>query len=231
MPHARTHLQVRLLSPEGEAAASTGQITNLLLSPDGKTVAAGYSSGVTLLFSLHTGATAVTLHGHRSAVTAGRYHSSGALLASGSADTDIVIWDTVAESGLYRLKGHRDGVTDVVFLEGGSRPSGGEGSKLRNGLASCSKDTLVKLWDLDTQSCVQTVVGHRGEVRCAAVFRGFNATVLIHAGKTVICFHMEIVEIILQYYRCRYNLIFLFCFEELPSRHYWCIRNSFLIKR
>lgn len=140
-------------------------MTNLLLSPDGKTVAAGYSSGLLLLFSLQTGATAVNLHGHRSAVTAGRYHPSGALLASGSADTDIVVWDTVAESGLYRLKGHRDGVTDVVFLSvGGAGASGAGGVRLPNGLASCSKDTLVKLWDLDTQSCVQTVVGHRGEV-------------------------------------------------------------------
>lgn len=151
------------MSPEAESAASKAQVTNLLLSPDGNTVAAGYSSGLVLLFSLKTGATAVTLHGHRSAVTAGRFHSSGALLASGSADTDIVVWDAVAESGLYRLRGHRDGVTDVVFLEG--QGGGGGGCKLRNGLASCSKDTLVKLWDLDTQSCVQTVVGHRGEVR------------------------------------------------------------------
>lgn len=159
--------KVRLLSPEAESAASKAQVTNLLLSPDGNTVAAGYSSGLVLLFSLKTGATAVTLHGHRSAVTAGRYHSSGALLASGSADTDIVVWDAVAESGLYRLRGHRDGVTDVVFLEGDKMGGGGGGgscSRLRNGLASCSKDTLVKLWDLDTQSCVQTVVGHRGEV-------------------------------------------------------------------
>lgn len=153
---------MRLLSPEAESAASKAQVTNLLLSPDGSTVAAGYSSGLVLLFSLKSGATAVTLHGHRSAVTAGRYHTSGALLASGSADTDIVVWDAVAESGLYRLRGHRDGVTDVAFLEG--RGEGG-GCRLRNGLASCSKDTLVKLWDLDTQSCVQTVVGHRGEVR------------------------------------------------------------------
>lgn len=27
-----------------------------------------------------------------------------------------------------------------------------------------SKDTLVKLWDLDTQHCFQTLVGHRSEV-------------------------------------------------------------------
>lgn len=158
-------VKVRLLSPDSEPA-SKGQVTNLILSPDGRTVAAGYSSGLLLLFSLSTGAVAVTLHGHRSAVTAARYHTSGALLASGSADTDIVVWDTVAESGQYRLRGHRDGVTDVAFLSVGMTRGGSGSRRLPNGLASCSKDTLVKLWDLDTQSCVQTVVGHRGEV-CA----------------------------------------------------------------
>lgn len=151
------------MHPDGDPA-SKGQVTSLLLSPDGRAVSAGYSSGLVLLYSLETGATAVNLHGHRSAVTAARFHPSGALLASGSADTDIVVWDTVAESGLYRLRGHRDGVTDVVFLSVGTSDKETGSGRLPNGLASCSKDTLVKIWDLDTQSCVQTVVGHRGEV-------------------------------------------------------------------
>ena len=33
-----------------------------------------------------------------------------------------------------------------------------------NGLISSSKDTFLKVWDLETQHCVQTVVGHRSEV-------------------------------------------------------------------
>ena len=43
-------------------------------------------------------------------------------------------------------------VTDVRFLGSSNR------------LLSCSKDTFVKVWDLDTQHCVQTLVGHRTEV-------------------------------------------------------------------
>ena len=43
-------------------------------------------------------------------------------------------------------------VTDVRFLGSSNR------------LVSCSKDTFVKVWDLDTQHCVQTLVGHRTEV-------------------------------------------------------------------
>jgi U3 small nucleolar RNA-associated protein 12 len=106
------------------------------------------------VWSLATGECECTLSGHRGAVSALRFSPSGALLASGSRDTDVVLWDVVAEAGLYRLRGHRDQVTGVAFL-------GGAGA---GRLASCAKDELLKVWDLDTQHCCQTVVGHRGEV-------------------------------------------------------------------
>ncbi len=41
----------------------------------------------------------LTLHGHRSAVSALRYNAAGSLLASGGRDTEIVVWDPVAETG------------------------------------------------------------------------------------------------------------------------------------
>lgn len=34
-----------------------------------------------------------------------------------------------------------------------------------NHIPHSSKDTFVKLWDLDTQHCFHTIVGHRSEVR------------------------------------------------------------------
>jgi len=43
-------------------------------------------------------------------------------------------------------------VTDLRFVETGDQ------------LLSSSKDSLVKLWDLQTQHCVETLVGHRSEV-------------------------------------------------------------------
>jgi hypothetical protein len=48
------------------------------------------------------------------AVTALRFSRDGALLASGSADTTLVVWDVVAEAGLCRFKGHKDAITDLV---------------------------------------------------------------------------------------------------------------------
>ena len=62
------------------------------------------------------------------------------------------MWDVAAEAGLYRLRGHRDMVTDVAFVERGGR------------LLSASKDSHVRVWELATQHCCQTLVGHRCEV-------------------------------------------------------------------
>lgn len=89
--------------------------------------------------------------GHSKAVISLRYSPSGETLISGSQDTEIVVWDVIAETGRVRFKGHKNAVTDIAFL----------GDKH---IISASKDTLLKVWDLETQHCIQTVVGHRSEV-------------------------------------------------------------------
>lgn len=32
-------------------------------------------------------------------------------------DTDVIVWDVINECGLYRLKGHKDAITQVLFLK------------------------------------------------------------------------------------------------------------------
>ena len=66
------------------------------------------------LWNVQSGTCDVTLSGHKGQVTALRYNQQGGLLASGAQDTDIIVWDIAAESGLYRLRGHQDQVTDLV---------------------------------------------------------------------------------------------------------------------
>ncbi|KAL7428600.1 hypothetical protein ACHAXH_001719 [Discostella pseudostelligera] len=84
-------------------------------------------------------------------------------LASGGADGVVVLWDVIAETGLFRLLGHRGPVTGIAFF----RPSvvGNESSDI-DGLATSGSDGLVKVWDLNGQCCVQTLTGHRGSVGC-----------------------------------------------------------------
>ncbi|CAD7941104.1 unnamed protein product [Amoebophrya sp. A120] len=70
--------------------------------------------------------------------------ASQQLLASGGFDTDIVVWDALAEAGVCRLRGHRDRVTGLSFLSA-------------DRVVSCAKDRCVKLWDVATQVCLQTI--------------------------------------------------------------------------
>ena len=71
-------------------------------------LAVGYQDGSIGLFSVERGEKIVLLHGHKRAVSSITWNDSGTQLASGSLDTDIIVWDAVEECGLYRLKGHKD---------------------------------------------------------------------------------------------------------------------------
>ncbi|KAJ3093472.1 hypothetical protein HDU96_002265 [Phlyctochytrium bullatum] len=136
------------------------EVTCICRSPNENDVAVGYSDGTIRLWKLTTRSLATTFSGHKTAVTALTFDRLGERLASGSKDTDIVIWDVIAEAGIYRLRGHRDQITGVRFLE--SYASVGAYGACDH-LASTSKDSLLKLWDLKTRHCVETVVAHRGE--------------------------------------------------------------------
>ena len=94
----------------GEASASwhaTGvrsSVTCIAQSPASPNVfAVGHADGSIRIWDRPSAAITVTLDGHRKAVTALAFDASGARLASGSQDTDIVLWDVVAETGLFRF--------------------------------------------------------------------------------------------------------------------------------
>jgi U3 small nucleolar RNA-associated protein 12 len=61
--------------------------------------------------------------GTQSAVSCLRFGGGGAgggtatLLVSGGRDTDVIVWDVLSETGMCRLRGHKDQVTDVVSGE------------------------------------------------------------------------------------------------------------------
>ncbi len=119
----------------------------------------GYSSGFVRLFNANSPfEERVAFSGHSSSVSALRFDSGGFTLVSGAADGAGVLWDTIAERGLRRLKGHKGRMTDALFVPSTSPAS----PKL---LLTSSQDTFVKVWDVDAGHCLQTVVGHRSEVR------------------------------------------------------------------
>ncbi|TFK55785.1 WD40 repeat-like protein [Heliocybe sulcata] len=141
------------------------EVTCVQKSPRKDTFAVGYADGSIRLWDASSGTVTTTLNGHKKMVTALAFDKAGTRLASGSQDTDLIIWDIVAEAGLFRLRGHRDQITAIRFInpETSAQPSTSTSASPGYILTS-SKDTFLKLWDLSTQHCIQTVVGHRSEI-------------------------------------------------------------------
>ena len=82
------------------------EVTCIVRSPQKDTFAAGYADGSIRLWSATTGTSTATFNGHRKAITALAFDDAGARLASGSQDTDIILWDVVGEAGLFRYVKH-----------------------------------------------------------------------------------------------------------------------------
>lgn len=80
-------------------------------------------------------------------------------LASGSKDTDIILWDLVAEVGLFKLRGHTDQITSLHFVFPSTEMLNSAGMSDHAGfLLTTSKDSLIKVWDLAAQHCIETHV-------------------------------------------------------------------------
>jgi WD40 repeat protein len=71
-------------------------------SPQENIFAVGYADGSVRLWNSAFISVIATFNGHQKSVTALAFDAQGARLASGSQDTDIIVWDVVAEAGLYR---------------------------------------------------------------------------------------------------------------------------------
>ncbi|KAK4159680.1 WD40-repeat-containing domain protein [Cladorrhinum sp. PSN259] len=74
------------------------------------------------------------------------------LLASGSYDKTVKIWDPATGKCVLTLKGHSNSVYSVAWSYDAAR------------LASGSSDNTVKIWDPATGQCVSTLNGHSNTV-------------------------------------------------------------------
>lgn len=147
-------------------SSCTEQVTVICRSDvDTDLYAVGYADGSIRIWDSRTSTVVISFNGHKSAVTELAFDQSGVRLASGSKDTDIVVWDLVSEVGLFKLRGHKGEITGLQFLHPSKATQedgvDGEDTEMDTDqafLLSTSKDALVKIWDVNSQHCIETHV-------------------------------------------------------------------------
>ncbi|MGL5064814.1 MAG: NB-ARC domain-containing protein [Microcoleus sp.] len=147
----------------------TSWIGSVAFSPDDRTLASASFDHTVKLWDLTTGKCIQTLTQHT-----GWAHSvafsphpscrggapvpaqAGGILASGSWDCTIKLWDVATGNCLKTLQGHTTFVMAVIFSPDGEL------------LASCSYDKTVKLWRVATGEIINTLEGHIQAIRSIA---------------------------------------------------------------
>jgi WD40 repeat protein len=97
-----------------------------------------------------------TLRGHLHRVWTIAFSPDGQMLASGSDDQTIRLWNAHDGTCLTVLQGHTGGVTSVRFSPNGQL------------LASASEDSSIRLWSVERRTTLKTLQGHTRWVRAVA---------------------------------------------------------------
>lgn len=126
-----------------------------------------------------------TLKGHTNTVNSVCFTPKGQHLASCSTDLSIKLWDVTTYTCLRTLRGHDHTISAVRFLPllevvNNNSPTSSTTTPTTNTgmiaamagckhLLSASRDQTVKVWDIETGFCEQTLTDHNDWVRCLAV--------------------------------------------------------------
>lgn len=86
------------------------------------------------------------LVGHKDYVTCMQFSPDGYLLASGSRDNSVKIWDLILSKEIFTLNSHEKAVNKIVFNSSG------------NLLASCGKDGKIILWDAKSGTKIRNLL-------------------------------------------------------------------------
>ena len=139
--------------PEGaKARLGKGYVYELTYSSDGKLLAVSGTMGI-WIYDVHTGEERNLLLGHGSGgVSAVAFSPDNQLLASGSRDKTIRLWDPHTGQHKATFTGHQDAVYSVAFSPNGQK------------LVSGGEDETIRLWDVATGELLLTFAGHAGGV-------------------------------------------------------------------
>ena len=136
-----------------------GSILSVAFSSHEDLLAAGTATGE-IRFWHGSGRPLSTVQGHTDWVRSVAFSPDGKILASGSGDRTVCLWEVSSGQCLTILQGHTDAVYSVAFSPDGKT------------LASGSGDRTVRLWEVNNGQCLTILQGHTGVVYMVAFSPG-----------------------------------------------------------
>ncbi|KAG6241885.1 hypothetical protein E4U23_007058 [Claviceps purpurea] len=133
-------------------------VSCLAWTPDSNMLASGSDDKAIRLWDRVTGRPKTTtrksgaghgtaaLRGHHNYIHCLAFSPKGNVLASGSYDEAVFLWDVRAGRLMRSLPAHSDPVSGIDFCRDGTL------------VASCSTDGLIRVWDASTGQCLRTLV-------------------------------------------------------------------------
>ncbi|KRZ62018.1 WD repeat-containing protein 61, partial [Trichinella nativa] len=134
-----------------ESESTTRYYYSLDYSPDGKYIAVGSNEGIVYLYD--TESYQLIGSAHTRSIRGLTFSCDSKLLFSGSEDKNIKVWDIGSFPNVISSSyGHLSFVTDIAV------------SQNPDVFASASSDHTVKIWDMTTGRCIQTLADHVSHV-------------------------------------------------------------------
>lgn len=117
---------------------------------------------LTMLTATKNTVTTKPLDGSKNSIYSLAINQSGTLVASGSTEKVIRIWDPRTRQKLLKLRGHTDNVRSLVFSRDGTM------------LLSASSDSTIRLWSIPQQRCISIIRVHDEGVWTLQTNEGFS---------------------------------------------------------